>query len=77
MATELWVWKHKTTYSVVCSNFNPHKAKNQFLISEIAWEIMLLYYVCELVEVKSKNTIDFKVNKVELGLLEPFPNWLI
>lgn len=35
---------------------------------------MFSYYVCDLVEVKSKNTIDFKVNKVELGIPKPFPN---
>lgn len=74
MANELSAWKHKTTYNFVCSNFNPHKAKNQFLISEIAWEIMFLYYVCDLVEAKSQNTIHFKVNKVELDILKPFPN---
>lgn len=74
MAMGLSAWKHKTTYNFVCSNFNPHKAKNQFLISEIAWEIMFLYYVCGPLEVKSKNTTDFKVNKVELGILKPFPN---
>lgn len=33
---------------------------------------MFLYDVCDLVEAKSKNTIDFKVNKVELGILKPF-----
>lgn len=35
---------------------------------------MFLYYVCDPVEVNSKATIDFKVNKVELGILRPFPN---
>lgn len=76
MATGLTGWKHKNTYTYnfISSSFNPHKAKNQFLISEIAWEVMFLYYVCDPVEVNSKATTDFKVNKVELGILRTFPN---